>query len=404
MKVSVIGQGYVGLTVAVEVASVGHTVIGLDLDKNNIAELTKGKTHIPGISTKKILDLIKTENYTPTTDFNSIRDSNIVIIAVPTPLNEDKKPDLSFLINAAENISRVLSSSALIVNESTSYPGTLRNLIVPIFNNNSSITFEFASAPERIDPGNNNWNLRNTPRVISGISDQATTKAIDFYQQFSGKIFRASSPEVAEASKLFENSFRQINIALANEFSIISYKLGFSAHEAINAASTKPFGFMPFYPGIGVGGHCIPVDPTYLSHAATLSGVNANFIELANETNLNMVHEVISRIKQEMGGSLKSLKIQIAGISYKSGVSDLRESAALRLLAELKNEGSIVSWCDPLVKEYKGSKSSDINPEIDLGLIVTPHEEIDFELWKKHQTKVIDLSSNNKNYGWAKYL
>lgn len=404
MRVVVIGQGYVGLTVAISAANSGHIVFGLDINKYLIDELLIGKTQIPGIDKEQLVSLVHQARYVPTLNEEVLKDAEIVVIAVPTPLDVNREPDLSALKAAAELISKNVTNETLIVNESTSYPGTLRNYIKPLIEENTSLRLNYASAPERVDPGNKDWKLNNTPRVISGITDVATEMAINFYSSFCSKIYRASSPEVAEASKIFENTFRQINIALSNEFSEIANVIGFSATEAILAASTKPFGFMPFYPSIGVGGHCIPVDPTYLSYIAGEFGIKAKFIELANETNINMARKVAARIQSFLNGDIDGASIQIAGISYKPGVSDMRESPALRLIDELKLLGAQVTWHDPLVEVFEDQKSLPLNPSIDLGLIVSPHREIDFSTWVTAGTKVLDLSPNTINTGWPKFL
>lgn len=404
MKITVIGQGYVGLNISIGAAKAGYTVIGIDHDSALIRNLSNGETFIPGISKNEIMKLIESQNYVPTTNFEKISGSLIVVIAVPTPLDKLRKPDLSALELVAEKLGKYLDDITLIVNESTSYPGTLRNLIKPLVEKNSKLTHLYASAPERIDPGNTKWNLSNTPRVIGGLTANATEKAFQFYKTFCNQIFEVSSPEVAEAAKLFENCFRQINIALVNEFAKISEALGFSTHEAIRAASTKPFGFMPFFPSIGVGGHCIPVDPSYLSYAAEQVGISASFIELANKTNLSMVHYVSERIEKLLNRPLKELKIQIAGISYKADILDLRESPVLELIQLLRQKGAQVSWADPLVQNWNGEFSEPLSGKIDLGLIITPHKVLNFDIWKESNIQVLDLSSNDKNYGWPKFL
>ena len=404
MKITVIGQGYVGLTVAIEAAKSHNTVIGFDTDLQVIENLKKGLTHVPGIETKEIVKLIKTGAYFPTNEQEFLKDSKVIIIAVPTPLNISRKPELIYLELAAKLIGECATDGTLVVNESTSYPGTLRNFIKPTIEKISSKHLLYAAAPERVDPGNKNWNLKNTPRIIAGITDEAATRAISFYSSFCENVYKAQSVEVAEASKLFENTYRQVNIALVNEFSEIANSLGFSTSEAIEAASTKPFGFTAFYPSIGVGGHCIPVDPSYLSYAAELSGTETKLIDLANETNLRAHMKVIQRIKDYMSGEIKDVKIQLAGITYKPNISDLRESPALDLIKELKIAGAVVSWHDPFVKSYEGQQSVALSSEIDLGLIVTPHSQIDFTIWKETNVKVLDLSANSNNYGWPKFL
>ncbi len=393
-----------GLSISIAAARVGHTVTGIDNNSQIISNLKNGVHPVPGINKELVLDLIESGHYIPSLRNDQIKYSEIIIIAVPTPLDSKRRPDLRFLEQASINIGKYAAPESLIVNESTSYPGTLRNFIKPTVEQHSNHFFLYVSAPERVDPGNLNWNLKNTPRVISGLNKVSTEKAIEFYSSFCDQIYEAPNPEVAEASKLFENTFRQVNIALSNEFSEIANTLGFSSSEAIKAASTKPFGFMPFFPSIGVGGHCIPIDPSYLSYAAELAGVQAEFINLANKTNLMAHTKVASKIRDSLGGSIIGTKIQVAGIAYKSNVSDLRESPALLLIDELKKWGAKVTWCDPMVFEFAGEKSQPLDINIDLGLIVTPHNEIDFSIWKKANVKVLDLSANSNNYGWPKFL
>ncbi len=404
MKVAIFGQGYVGLTLSIAASQAGHKIIGFDINKNLITELLSGSTYVPGIDPKKLSELVKSGQYLPTNDFSDVQGAEILILAVPTPLDESRNPDLSLLKSVSELIAQKFANNALIVNESTSYPGTLRNVIKPILDKSKLAVFQFASAPERVDPGNNKWILKNTPRVISGLDSEATNKTIEFYSTFCMEIYRAPSAEVAEASKIFENTFRQINIALVNEFSEIAHKIGFSAHEAIKAAATKPFGFMPFFPSIGVGGHCIPVDPTYLSYISKEFGMEAQFINLANAVNSSRPRKIALRIQDELGGSLLNKNIQIAGIAYKPDVSDLRESPAIELIEELIGLGAKVSWFDPLVKDCNNLKSEPLDPNADIGLIVTPHSQIDFSIWKKANVRVLDLSANSINYGWPKFL
>jgi UDP-N-acetyl-D-glucosamine dehydrogenase len=404
MKVSIIGQGYVGLTISIGAAKNGHEVIGFDINETLIQNLIAGNTFVPGILKKEILELQRSGKLIFSSDQTSFGESEVIVIAVPTPLNEKREPDLSMLTSASLLIAKNLITNCLIINESTSYPGTLRNLIKPIFESNSICRTEFASAPERVDPGNNQWNLKNTPRVVSGLTDSASKKVAHFYRSFCDNVVVVSSPEVAEASKLFENTFRQVNIALVNEFAQISNVLKFSSHEAIAAAATKPFGFMAFYPSIGVGGHCIPVDPIYLSYAAEKQGIQAEFINLANQTNLDMISYVLNRLKILVNGSLNSLKIQIAGVSYKNDISDLRESPVLVLISELRKSGADVTWYDPLVDLDLPGRTQNLNENIDFGLIVTPHKDIDFSIWKKANIRVLDLSANPNNYGWPKFL
>ena len=405
MKITIVGQGYVGLPISVCAAEAGHTVLGFDIDEKKISKLKLGISDSPEVSTDKLIDLQLQNKIKFSSSIKDSSGSAIYIIAVPTPLDSEHKPDLSFLTSACGLIAQVIEPKSLIINESTSYIGTLRNLIKPIVDRQSGLTdLNYAVAPERIDPGNKFWSVKNTPRNIAGLTAIATQQSADFYSSFCDSVNVVSSPEVAECSKLFENTFRQVNIALVNELSEVANKLNFSTHEAIMAAATKPFGFMPFYPSIGVGGHCIPVDPSYLSYSAEMAGVDAKFIKLANQVNSAMPKTVNERIKDYLDGDLRGKNVQIAGISYKPDISDLRESPALDLINELETAGAIVTWHDPFVKEYKGKQSVPLSSEIDLGLIITPHSQIDFNLWKQINMKVLDLSANSNNYGWPKFL
>jgi UDP-N-acetyl-D-glucosamine dehydrogenase len=292
MKISVVGQGYVGLTLAINAALVGHEINGYDSNSGLIEQLYMGETFIPGIRKNDILNLIKTGKYLPTHNPADIGESEIIVIAVPTPLDKYLKPDLTSLELAVRMIAKYAKNNSLLINESTSFPGTLREFIKPIIESNSNHQFMYASAPERIDPANILWDISITPRLISGISPDATTKALEFYSSICNEITVVSSPEVAESAKLFENTFRQVNIALVNELSTITNRMGISAHEVVEAAATKPFGFMPFYPSIGVGGHCIPVDPSYLSFKAEQLGLKANFID--DEIKQQLKHDVMN--------------------------------------------------------------------------------------------------------------
>ena len=405
MNICVIGQGYVGLPISIKAASVGHKVYGFDIDSQKIEQLKLGISTSPEVTKDQILILQRSNQISFITELEDDLSIEVFIIAVPTPLNEYRQPEMKMLENACLTVAKVVRSDTLIINESTSYIGTLRNFIYPLIkNNSSSVDLRFAVAPERIDPGNNVWHLENTPRVISGLDKIAINQAVKFYSTFCTQVHQVDKPEIAEAAKLIENTFRQINIALVNELSEVASKFDFSLHDAINAAATKPFGFMPFYPSIGVGGHCIPVDPAYLSYSARQVGVESKFIDLANATNLNMPAKVVSRIESQLKIKLDGMKIQIAGIAYKTGVSDIRESPALELIKILESKGSQVTYHDPLVNHWKHLYSEPLRNDIDLGIIVTPHEQIDFSIWKESGTKVIDLSLSSINYSWPKFL
>ena len=405
MNLFVIGVGYVGFSLAVNAAKNGYHVTAYDISEAKIENYKNGICDSDLVSEKELIDLQLKGSLVFTNKLIKIVGDSIFVISVPTPLNIDRNPDVSILEHACAYIADFVGENDLIINESTSYIGTLRNLIIPIITKKSGKNnLMFAAAPERIDPGNSKWNMKNTPRIVAGINKKSLRQAVNFYSKLCDEIHEVSTPEVAEAAKLFENSFRQVNIALVNELAQIANKLSFSTHEAIMAAATKPFGFMPFYPSIGVGGHCIPVDPSYLSFSAELVGVDAKFIKLANQVNSSMPNIIKERVREYLGGDITGMQVQIAGITYKSNISDLRESPALDLILELENAGAIVSWHDPFVDEYNGKRCVPLSSEIDLGLIVTPHSQIDFAIWKKTNVKVLDLSANSNDYGWPKFL
>ena len=405
MNVTVIGQGYVGLPIAVCAAENGFKVTGYDSDSMKISRLKSGVTNSVEISKDKLLNLqsLGSLHFKSELDDKSI--SDIFIIAVPTPLDRTGKPDLAMLENACLTISKSIKQNTLVINESTSYIGTLRNFIKAKIEEYSGITnIDYAVAPERIDPNNKNWSIQNTPRIVSGLTDIATERAFDFYSKFCSQVHKVSKPEVAEAAKLFENTFRLVNISLVNELSELANKFKFSIHEVVASASTKPFGFMPFYPSIGIGGHCIPVDPSYLKYSAETVGVEIDLINQANKINLNMPHYIATRIQSIFGGDLKGKSIQLAGITYKPNVSDLREAPALELIEILEKFGARVTWHDPLVGVYGKQKSTPLSKDIDMGLVITPHEGIDFSIWHLEKIKVLDLSANSNDYGWPKFL
>lgn len=405
MNICVVGQGYVGLPISIYAARAGYTVYGYDTNKEKIAELEKGNIFSPEVDSEEFLELLSNKKINLISELSTNISISLFIIAVPTPLNEIHEPDISMLKKACKSIAQVITPNSLVINESTSFIGTLRGFIKPLIDKESkAIGLKYAVAPERIDPGNTIWTVSSTPRIISGLSADAINEAVHFYKSFCSIIHTVAQPEIAEAAKLIENTFRQVNIALMNELSEVADKYSFSLHDAINAASTKPFGFMPFYPSIGVGGHCIPVDPSYLVYSADKVGISTPLINLANSINLNMPETIITRIETYIGSKLSGKTIQIVGISYKADVADTRESPAIQLIKILRSKGAIVSWCDPVVEKYNEEISSPLTPNIDLGLVITPHTSIDLSVWKEAKTKVLDLSANSNNYGWDKFL
>ncbi len=376
-KVSIIGQGYVGLTIA-SFAADHHEVVGFDNRKSVVEKLNLGQSHIEGVTNEELRRHLAVKSYMASSNSSDIADSEIVVIAVPTPLDSNRKPDLSHIESACRTIGENLKNPALIINESTSFPGTVRNYIKPLVEKFSkqSLDHLYAISPERVDPGRVDWNQKNTPRLYAGLTPEASRRTKEFYSTFCDYLIEVSSPEVAEAAKLFENTFRQVNIALVNEFAEIAHALGISVHETLNAASTKPYGFMKFHPSAGVGGHCIPVDPTYLAFVASQKGVPAKFIERANEVNLEMPKYIVSRVKADNGGSLKGKKVQVIGVSYKPNVADTRETPAELVIAELHAQEANVTWHDPVVKSWKGSDSTELGGA-DIAIVVTLHDILD---------------------------
>jgi UDP-N-acetyl-D-glucosamine dehydrogenase len=378
MRVAIIGQGYVGLTIAVGAAGAGHSIIGFDVNESLVAALNAATSHIEGVSETELASFIASGAYKASTEPAVIDGYDVIVIAVPTPLDDARNPDLSYVHAAADLIAKNVKSPALIINESTSYPGTLRNEIATRI---TGVEHLYASSPERVDPGNTEWGTKNTPRLIGGLTPEAVAKARQFYETFCDTIIEVSSPEVAEAAKIFENTFRQVNIALVNEFAQIADALGISGREVIDAAATKPYGFMEFNPGPGVGGHCIPVDPSYLAHVANQVGVPATFIKRANEVNLAMPAYVVKRVVAGAGGSIKGKKVVVVGVSYKSNVADTRETPAAAVIDLLREQGATVTWNDDLVSNWRGESSSTIKGA-DIAVLVTKHDGLDLAALK----------------------
>jgi UDP-N-acetyl-D-glucosamine dehydrogenase len=378
-KVAIIGQGYVGLTISVFAAEF-FEVVGFDSNQKIVDQLNSGISHIEGVESTILSRLLKAGRYSATILGSDIRDCEIVVIAVPTPLTVDRKPDLTFIEEACKTIGNHVSRSALVVNESTSFPGTLRNFIKPSIEKYSSGRLDhlYAISPERVDPGRTDFNQRNTPRLYAGLTPEASMKTREFYSRFCDNLIEVSSPEVAEAAKLFENTFRQVNIALVNEFAQIAHSLGISVYETLDAASSKPYGFMKFTPSAGVGGHCIPVDPTYLAAVAEEHGAPATFIRRANEVNLGMPEYIVRRISKDNGGNLRGKNVLVVGVAYKPNVADVRETAAELVIKHLRNEGAVVSWHDEIVGNWKGESSAPLQGA-DIVIIVTKHDSVDAE-------------------------
>ena len=376
MKIAIIGLGYVGKSIAQAAVGAGHSVVGFDVNHEVIAIIK-----IPG-------------DFKGTNDAALISNADIIVIAVPTPLDTSRKPDLSAINAACKTIIENVKKPVLVINESTSYPGTLRHEIAAVIEKACGLGHLYASSPERVDPGNEKWTQKNTPRLIAGLTPEATVFAREFYSTFCDQIIEASSPEVAEAAKLFENTFRQVNIALVNEFAQISNALDIPTREVLDAAATKPFGFMSFQPGPGVGGHCIPVDPSYLAYVAENVGIPAEFIRRANQVNLGMPAYVVSRVTKDIG-SLKGKNVVVIGVSYKANVSDTREAPAALVMDELKKQGAEVSWHDSVVGTWNGQSSSELKG-FDIAIVVTKHDAVSEAVIKASASYVFDCTGSVK--------
>lgn len=374
MKVAIIGQGYVGLTISA-FAGEYFEVIGFDSNKSVVEQLNLGSSHIEGVESDVLKRWIAAGRYRATTEGKDISDSDVVVIAVPTPLSKDRKPDLAFIDAACKTVGENVSRSVLVINESTSYPGTLRNFIKPSIEKygKNDLKHMYAISPERVDPGRGDFNQKNTPRLFAGLTPEASQLTRDFYSKFCDELVEVSSPEVAEAAKLFENTFRQVNIALVNEFAQIAHSLGISVYETLDAANTKPYGFMKFSPSAGVGGHCIPVDPTYLAAVAEDHGAPATFIRRANEVNLEMSRYVVDRVQADNEGSLQGKNVLVVGVAYKPNVADVRETAAELVIDHLRARGAVVSWHDDLVGTWKTESSAPLS-DAEIAVVITLHD------------------------------
>ena len=377
MKIGIIGQGYVGLTISAFAGEFFH-VVGLDNNKWIVGQLNSGISHIEGVESSVLQKWIKAGRYQATTRGSDIADVDLVVIAVPTPLSKDRQPDLTYIDAACKTIGENVKKPVLVINESTSFPGTLRNYIKPAIEKYSTSTHEhlYAISPERVDPGRGDYNQKNTPRLYAGLTVEASEKTREFYSRFCDELVEVSSPEVAEAAKLFENTFRQVNIALVNEFAQITNALGISVYETLDAANTKPYGFMKFTPSAGVGGHCIPVDPTYLAAVAEEHGAPATFIRRANDVNLEMSKYVVDRVQADNGGSLQGKSVLVVGVAYKPNVADVRETAAELVIEHLRNRGAVVTWHDDVVGSWRGESSAPLSGA-DIAIVVTKHDSVD---------------------------
>ena len=406
-KIGVVGVGYVGLPLVLEFASKGFQTYALDIDSEKIKSLKKGKSYIHYIPHQRIKDLLVKGKLIPSSDFSEQRTIDCVIICVPTPLTETKEPDLSFVVRTTETIAHYLHKEQLIILESTTYPGTTEEVVLPILEKaglKEGKDFYLAFSPEREDPGNPKYSVKNIPKIVGGVSKASTELAGLLYQQIVEKVIPVSSPKAAEAVKMLENIYRAVNIALVNELKMLFDRMGINIWEVIESASTKPFGFQPFYPGPGLGGHCIPIDPFYLSWKARQYEFPTKFIELAGEINTAMPYYVVSRVIEGLNQQKKCLngaKILVLGVTYKKDVADLRESPALRLIELLEEKGAIVSYNDPYVpkipkmRKYKIDKFSveleeKTLKDVDCVLIATNHSSYNYDWLLKKANLIVD--------------
>jgi len=406
-RIAIIGQGYVGLPLAVEFARAGFSVAGVDTDLDRVGALQAGQTHTPDLASEDLIALIRLGRYEATADLSVLERADVVIICVPTPLRKSKDPDISFVVAAGTEVAARYQPGQLVVLESTTYPETTEGLLLPIFQARGAKVgedFFLAFSPERIDPANPTFKVGDIPKVVGGVTPACTRLAASLYGQIVPRVHEVSSPKVAELAKLYENVFRNVNIALANEFALMCRRLGASTKEVIDAAATKPFGFMPFYPGPGIGGHCIPVDPLYLSWKLRLDGYESRFIALADEINRAMpsyVVEVTAEALNRQRRCLNGARILALGVAYKRGVGDIRESPALEILEKLREAGADVSYADPRVPSVviDGAllKATELTAEgltsSDCVLILTDHPEFDYRQIVELAPLVVDTRS-----------
>lgn len=400
-RVGVIGLGYVGLPLAVEFARAGLRAVGFEVDASKAEAVNRGDSYIGDVPTPALREVVSAERLHATTDFDELEACDAIIICVPTPLRKTKEPDISYILAAAEEIVKRLRRGQLIVLESTTYPGTTDEVLLPLFEAGGlrlDEDFLLAFSPERVDPGNPQFQTHNIPKVVGGCTDDSTEVAAALYSQIVREVHAVSSARVAEAAKLLENTFRAVNIGMANEMARLCYALGIDTWEVIRAAATKPFGFMPFYPGPGIGGHCIPLDPHYLSWKARQHGFDSRFISLAEEVNSRMPEHVVQLVWDGLnddGRALKGARLLLLGVAYKKDIADVRESPALGIIERLRAKGAEVRYHDPFIPELvheeghapeteeEPLRSIDLTDEelkaADCVVIVTDHTDIDYK-------------------------
>src|SRR5213593_1903240 len=401
-SVGLIGLGYVGLPLAVAFAESGATVIGVDLDVRRVAAVRAGESFIEDVPTERLAGLVRAGRLSAADDIGALKDADAIVICVPTPLGKSKEPDISFIVGAADAVAQVIRRGQLVVLESTTYPGTTQEILLPRLQARGLVAGRdvfIAFSPERIDPGNRRWTLRDIPKVVGGVTDACRDLASALYARVTREVVPVSGPETAEMVKLFENTFRSVNIALVNEFAIMCRRLGVSVWEVIAAAATKPFGFMPFYPGPGLGGHCLPSDPHYLSWRVRLEGYEPRFIAFADEINRQMpayVVQLVADAFNDRGRAVRGARVLVLGVAYKPNVADTRDSPALEIIDTLRVKGARVAYHDPHVPAITVSGATlESRPavraaEYDLVLVLRAHAAYDWRAIVSEASVVID--------------
>src|SRR3954466_1501885 len=403
-RIGIIGAGYVGVPLAEVFGKSGHDVLLVEIQQSRVDQLNRGESYVGDVSSESLKELVDAGKVRATSDYDGLKDVDAILIALPTPLSEQREPDLTILLDATRGLAKRLQKGQLVVLESTTYPGTTRERLKPLLEESGlecGTDFYLAFSPERVDPGREDWTTKTTPKVVGGVTEECTTRAVELYESAIDSVIALSSPEAAELTKLLENIFRSVNIALVNELAQLCDRMDLDVWEIVGAAATKPFGFMPFEPGPGLGGHCLPVDPYYLAWKAREYDFATRFIELSGEVNNNMPYFCRSVISQAMNHGLqKSLsgsRILLIGVAYKADIEDTRETPAEKLVELLRTAGADVSYHDPHVPEFEGMSAVALDPEAyDCVAIVTAHTSIDYAAIVERANVVVDFRNATK--------